>query len=206
MRISFKGIYNASSQLKESNVPKDATKFNFDKNSESHIFNAYIFMLPIAIVISLFVGISFLLHGYNRIGIDSISSAPGFVLWIASLIAHEYLHGLCYGKGATVEVYLLLERLVLFMSCAEPLSKYRYVFMLLLPNVLLGILPLMLWVAIPHSGYNSSVFNALFTFSSLSLLAGCLDFFNCVMVMRNIPRGSMIQQSKNDLYWYYSAR
>ena len=71
--------------------------------------------------------------------------------------------------------------------------------MSLLPNVIFGWVPFIVWLVLPHIAILS---NFLLAFSGLSNLNGAGDYLNAYNAIRQMPKGSMQQLSGMSSYWF----
>ena len=69
------------------------------------------------------------------------------LLFMALLIPHEILHALCFRED--VYLYNGLSMGLLFIYGTESMSKARFIFMSLLPNLVLGVVPFVLFLVHP---------------------------------------------------------
>jgi len=123
----------------------------------------------------------------------------GFILSFMTLLPHELLHGICFGKAAEVELLIAPKQLALFVVSNQPISKARFIFLSLFPNLTFGWLPLAVWMLLPYSAVYS---DHLFTFSAVSVLFGIGDYLNVFNAIRQMPKGSMQQLSGFSSYWF----
>ncbi|MBQ7615259.1 MAG: DUF3267 domain-containing protein, partial [Butyrivibrio sp.] len=63
----------------------------------------------------------------------------GLFLSLFSLIPHEFLHATCFRQD--VYMYTNLSKGMLFVHGTEDMSKKRFVFMSMLPNIVFGFIP-----------------------------------------------------------------
>jgi hypothetical protein len=87
----------------------------------------------------------------------------------------------------------------MFVTSAQPVTKARFIFLSLFPNLVFGWLPLAVWTFLPYNGAYS---NHLFTFAFFSILFGVGDYMNAFNAARQMPKGSMQQISGFNSYWY----
>jgi len=202
MKLVYKGIFKSEDQLPIGNLPENAIKFD-EAGSMDELGKA---VIKPSIFTGLFVGLLFVLvslfvHGKAPVELIGVlfgnSARWGFGLWILSLFVHEILHAICFGKDDEVELYISLA--FWFVICVQPITKARFIFLSLLPNIVLGWIPLLLWVVLPYSEAYSS---ALFAFGALSTLAGAGDYLNAYNAIRQMPKGSMQQLSGMNSYWF----
>ena len=68
---------------------------------------------------------------------------------VLSLFPHELLHAICYKED--VYLYNNLRQGLFFCYRTEAMSKSRFVFMCLCPNIFLGLIPYSVFLFIPHA-------------------------------------------------------
>lgn len=117
------------------------------------------------------------------------------------LLPHEYLHGLCFKKDCWV--FTNLSKGMLFVTGPEAMSKKRFIFMSLLPNLILGLLPFCIGLALPHSSSTASFIAALVTmFGLVNLCSGVGDYYNIWNTIRQVPKDGMVYMYGLESYWY----
>ena len=198
MKLIYRGIYRGEDQLPKGELPDRAVPFQEPEDPEALNRAAMLFLLP-ALVVSL--GVVFgavLLREYL-----TIWPFPwlllGFLTAFLAIVPHELLHGLCFGRGAEVELFISPKDGMAFVVCTRPVSKGRFVWMCLCPNLVLGWLPLAIWAVMPCQPGTGDVLLG-FALSSLSM--GCGDYLNVYNALRQMPRGSVQQLSGFHSYWY----
>ena len=92
-----------------------------------------------------------------------------------SLFPHELLHAICYKED--VYLYNNLRQGLFFIIGTEDMSKSRFVFMCLCPNIFLGLIPYSVFLFIPHA-----VFLGLFGLICIGMGFG--DYINTSHVAR----------------------
>jgi len=195
MRLVFKGIYQNDDQLPKSILPDNAVKFNEPNSLESMNTATLVFILPTFVFASLFIIGSYLIHGSLSIR----GSLIGVLIYLFSIPLHELIHALAFGKGHIVELFIAPKQLAMFVTSTMPITKNQFIFVSLIPNIILGWIPLLVWMILPH---NESYSNILLTFSILSVLVGVGDYLNVFNTIRQMPKGSMHQLSGFNSYWY----
>jgi len=199
MKLVFRGILKDAHQLPKNYVPEGATMIFLPKQEYKLICNIYLWMIPAAILVASVVIFSFIIHGVQNIALVSDASTRGFVFWVISIFLHEIIHALCLYESDDVQIYIVPDMLSVIALGSSPISKGYYIFMLLLPNILLGFLPLLLWFTLAFWNIQS---DTLLVFSSLAILSGCGDYYNAYNAIKQMPKGSMYINSGADSYWY----
>lgn len=125
----------------------------------------------------------------------------GFAAWnffgaVAALVAsvpHEYLHALCFRED--VYMYTNLAHGMLFVVGPEKMSKSRFVFMSLLPNLVFGFLPFILFLLFPSLSFLGSL-------GAVSIPMGAGDYLNVFNALTQMPKGAKTYLYKFHSYWY----
>ncbi len=115
------------------------------------------------------------------------------ILLLISLIPHEFLHAICF-KG-DVFMYHNLSKGLLFVCGPEDMSKAHFIFMSMLPNLVFGFIPYLVFMIHPS-------FLLLGEFGALSLGAGFGDYFNVFNALTQMPKGSRTYLKGFHSYWY----
>lgn len=117
----------------------------------------------------------------------------GGVLFLLALLPHELLHAVCF-KG-DVYLYMNLAQGMLFVVGPEDMRRGKFVFMSLLPNIVFGLIPYVLALALPDLGW-------LGVFGMLALTAGAGDFYNVKNALTQMPKTARCYLYKLNSYWY----
>ena len=132
-------------------------------------------------------------------GQAAFSAKTPIHLWIAcglfwlALIPHELMHASCF-RG-DVYLYTWLKRGALFVVGPEDMSKRRFVFMSLLPNLVLGVLPFLvflIWPAVTAAGM----------FGLIAIASGFGDYINVFHALTQMPKGARTYLHGFHSYWY----
>ena len=125
-------------------------------------------------------------------GFGSVSII-GVVLSLLVMVPHEFLHGWCF-KG-DVYMYTNLSKGLLFVVGPETFSKGRFVLMSLLPNIVFGLIPFVLFLINPSWGI-------LGTLGAISLASGAGDYYNVYNALTQMPKGARTYMNGTNSYWY----
>lgn len=110
---------------------------------------------------------------------------------------HELLHAVCFLKGSTV--YLFYTAYGLGTTCLSPVPKSRFVFLNVFPSLILGVLPLIVFLFVPKE--LSALSSILFGISFVNIGASYADYRNVINLMQ-VPRDAVIKISGEKIYWY----
>jgi hypothetical protein len=159
--------------------------------------------VPVAIVSG--GGISALWHWLTPL--EAVVRDPQFMVWgLAAFVwlipVHEAVHALVHpGRGLSDRtcVGLWLSRGMFYAHCHGPMSRNRFIAILIAPFVVLSILPLFVsaltgWMhPLPVTG---SVVNA---------FLACGDLLGVLLIVCQIPRDATIQNQAWRTYWHADA-
>ena len=117
----------------------------------------------------------------------------GAIASMLILFPHEILHALCF-KG-DVYLYTNWKQGLLFVVGPETMSKGRFIFMSLFPNLVFGIIPYLLGMLLPNL-----VFAVVLGILATGMGAG--DYYNVFNAATQMPRGSRTYLYQFNSYWY----
>ena len=201
MRLRYKGVCKDMTKLPVGNLPENAVKFVEPESQQALEKASYLFMIPPMLIIGLALLVGFLLHRGINLTLD-FSNYWWIILviiplYLAAMFVHEFLHAVCFGRDSEVDLYIMSS--FFFVHSVTPISKNRFIFMSLLPNIVLGLIPLLIWIFVPMS---LAVGTILFAFSAIMLLSGGGDYLNTFNALRQMPKGSYQQLSGMNSFWF----
>ena len=120
-------------------------------------------------------------------------SLGGAWLAILACFPHEYLHALCFKED--VYMYTNLRHGMLFVIGPEKMSKGRFILMSLLPNIVFGFIPYILFMIWPQ-------LRVLGTLGAVSIAMGAGDYMNVFNALTQMPKGAKTYLYKFHSYWY----
>lgn len=186
-----------------------AGKYDEDENKlpcRKHHANAVPFKEPedtkrlswianVGCILTIFVlAIPFLLVAREYIRSNAIWLAVGGICGgLLSLFPHEILHALCYKKD--VYMYNNLSQGLMFVVGTEDMSKSRFIFMCLCPNIFLGIIPFFVFLVFPN-------LIGLGLFGIICVGMGFGDYVNVYHAIKQMPKGSKTYLCGMHSYWY----
>ena len=115
------------------------------------------------------------------------------LLFFATLLPHEVLHALCF--HGDVYLFTWLKRGALFVVGPEDMSKGRFVFMSLLPNVVFGLVPFLLFLIFPQLIF-------LGAFGVMAISAGFGDYSNVFFALTQMPKGARTYLYGFHSFWF----
>ncbi|WP_062110017.1 DUF3267 domain-containing protein [Bacillus niameyensis] len=197
MKLVWKGVYKSKDQLPVGELPAHAVKYKEPDSMLKLNIVASLFVIPVIILIVLAIIIKSLLIG-DLVG-NSIFNLWGILFAFLMILPHEYLHAIVFPKGEKVELWVSPKALGVFVISTAPISKGRFIFLSLLPNIVFGFIPLIIWIFLPH---DLAITEIVFSFAFLSLLFGVGDYLNVFNATFQMPKGSLQQLSGMNSYWY----
>lgn len=201
MKLIYKGKYdNNPDSLPHKEHKPGAVKFKeFENSKQMGIFAnalAIVIMAVLALLMAIRVGgvNDIVRGGFKVIFVDHIIAADlGMLTSMLTLFPHEILHGVCFKDE--VHLYTNWTQGMLFVVGPEDMSKARFVFMSLLPNLVFGFIPYIIFLIFP----NLIFFGALGT---LAVGMGAGDYYNVFNALTQMPKGARTYLYKFNSYWY----
>jgi len=134
----------------------------------------------------------FLRSGGVREGLSNFSFI-GCILSVVIIFPHEFLHAICFKE--TVYLYTNYRQGMVFVIGTETMSKARYVFLSLLPNIVFGFIPFAAFLIDPD-------LNILGTMGAATIGMGAGDYYNVFNALTQMPKGARTYLHKFNSYWY----
>jgi len=194
LKLIYKGKFdgNTASLPTREHMP-GAVKFKeFDNPTKMAVFAN---ILCTVITLVFFAAVVLWKRFRNNIGIADFGMAEIFacILPMLCLFPHEILHGICFRE--TVYLYTNLSKGMLFVVGTETMSKSRFVFMSLLPNLVFGVLPLILF-------FVNTNWLPLGIFGAITIGMGAGDYYNVFNALTQMPKGARTYLYQFNSYWY----
>ncbi|MGO5066242.1 DUF3267 domain-containing protein [Clostridium sporogenes] len=191
MKIKWKGRLSETNTLPTPKITPNSVQLLEPKYNLQY----YIPIIPIIIFIVLCVYLKSKFVG--DITLNSLGYIIGFLLIIPFSIIHELLHAVCLPSQATAEIFYSISGLSFVIT--TPIPKKRYIVILLFPALMTGIIPLIIWIFIPHKYV---MLNSIwFILSSGNLATTVIDLYTLGQVIRQTPKGSVIQTCGYKCYY-----
>lgn len=124
-----------------------------------------------------------------------VGNFTGILLALAAGIPHEFLHAVGFQKD--VYMYTNLKHGMMFVVGPEDMSRSRFVWMSLLPNILFGLIPFLLFMVNPG-------WEILGTLGAVSIGAGAGDYLNVFNALTQMPNTAKTYMNGMHSYWYES--
>lgn len=194
MKLIYKSEYDGNpDHLPTNGIKEGSVKFKEidDITKAGLLFNVIAAIIMIILIIILMIRYSFLTI------IDSPAFMIGVIGSLVVLFPHELLHALCFKEE--VYLYTAWKKGMLFVLGLEPMTKKRFIFMSLLPNLVFGFIPYFLALTIPQLSF-------LGVFGALCIGMGAGDYYNVFNALTQMPKGSYAYMHKMNTYWYVDEK
>lgn len=130
-------------------------------------------------------------------GGTSVWWTAGAALYFATLVPHEFLHACCF-RG-DVYMYNDLRQGLLFVTSSDTMSKAGFIWMSLCPNIILGLVPFLIFLADPSHA-------ALGMLGVLGIPSGAGDYLNVYNTITQVPAGARVYMNGIHTFWYMPER
>lgn len=194
MKLIYKSEYDGNpDHLPTNGIKEGSVKFKEidDITKAGVLFNVIAAIIMIILIIILMIRYSFLTI------IDSPAFMIGAIGSLVVLFPHELLHALCFKEE--VYLYTAWKKGMVFVLGLEPMTKKRFIFMSLLPNLVFGFIPYFLALTIPQLSF-------LGVFGALCIGMGAGDYYNVFNALTQMPKGSYAYMHKMNTYWYVDEK
>ena len=182
MKFHYSGKYNGD----ENSLPQCEHPTGYVQFKEPDMKKFAVIMNILSAIIT--AGLIFVVYFMSK-----ELSLLGMFLSFVSLVPHEFLHALCFKSD--VYMYQNLKQGMLFVVGTEDMSKSRFIFMCLLPNIVFGFIPFILFLIFP----NLTVLGSL---GALAVGMGAGDYYNVFNALTQVPKDAKIYMSGFHSYWY----
>ncbi|MFH5910751.1 DUF3267 domain-containing protein [Clostridium perfringens] len=202
MKLIWKGKFNGVEDLPIGELPKKAVRFEEPESAEELAKETRRFLIPVVIFLLIVIFLRIKINGF--FGVSDVINIFGIILIPFSILPHEYLHAIFFPKDAEVEMWYSIKQRLALVTSTTAITKKRFIFLSLFPNIVFGFLPLIIWIFIPS--YMSFISGILFTFGFISLIIGVGDFMNIYNTIKQVPKGAMTQISGFNSYWFFKEK
>lgn len=202
LKLIWKGKFNGVEDLPIGELPKNAVRFEEPESAEELAKETRRFLIPVVIFLLIVIFLRIKINGF--FGVSYVINIFGIILVPFSILPHEYLHAIFFPKDAEVEMWYSIKQRLALVTSTTAITKKRFIFLSLFPNIVFGFLPLIIWIFIPS--YMSFISGILFTFGFISLIMGVGDFMNIYNTIKQVPKGAMTQISGFNSYWFFKEK
>lgn len=195
MKLIYKGKYNGEiEEFESSKNIVSATKY---KEADTVEEMAKIITLPANIIQLVLLLIVFLIVGFDNFDNTLLLLILSFFVSLLTMIPHELLHGICYKNK--VYLYTNLKQLMLFVVGEDHMSKWKFIFMCMLPNIVFGFIPFILFLL-----NTKLVFLGML--GAMCISYGMGDYYNVWNTIMQVPSNGMVFSKGHNSYWYVDEK
>lgn len=190
MKLHYRGKYNLDpTTLPTCKHQPNAVKFKeVDSTKElADIANGIAIALMILLSIPVYLKYKGSLFDY----FDEMM--VGAMLPLLTMFPHELLHALCFKED--VYLYTNFKQGLLFVVGCETMSKQRFIFMSLLPNIVFGFIPYMI-------SFLGIQYLTLAVLGVIAIGMGAGDYYNVFNALIQMPKGARTYLYQMNSYWY----
>ena len=190
MKLHYRGKYNLDpATLPTCKHQPNAVKFKeVDSTKELAVIgNGIATALMILLSIPVYLKYKGLLFDY----FDEMM--VGVMLSLLTMFPHELIHALCFKED--VYLYTNFKQGLLFVVGCETMSKQRFIFMSLLPNIVFGFLPYMI-------SFLGIQYLTLAVLGVIAIGMGAGDYYNVFNALIQMPKGARTYLYQMNSYWY----
>lgn len=190
MKLHYRGKYNLDpATLPTCKHQPNTVKFKeVDSTKElAVIANGIAIALMILLAIPVYLKYKGLLFDY----FDEMM--VGAMLPLLTMFPHELIHALCFKED--VYLYTNFKQGLLFVVGCETMSKHRFIFMSLLPNIVFGFLPYMI-------SFLGIQYLTLAVLGVIAIGMGAGDYYNVFNALIQMPKGARTYLYQMNSYWY----
>ena len=190
MKLHYRGKYNLDpTTLPTCKHQPNAVKFKeVDSTKElADIANGIAIALMILLSIPVYLKYKGSLFDY----FDEMM--VGAMLPLLTMFPHEPLHALCFKED--VYLYTDFKQGLLFVVGCETMSKQRFIFMSLFPNIVFGFIPYMI-------SFLGIQYLTLAVLGVIAIGMGAGDYYNVFNALIQMPKGARTYLYQMNSYWY----
>ena len=181
MKLIYKKGYDGNpDSLPHGEIKEGSVKFKEidDITQAALLFNALCLVLTLSLIVVLII----------KYGFTQIITSPSFFIGVimSMLVLFPYL-------------YTALKKGLLFVTGIEPMSKRRFIFMSMLPNIIFGFIPYFLAIFFPSLYF-------LGFFGAICIGMGAGDYYNVFNALTQMPKNSYAYMYKMNTYWYLNDK
>jgi hypothetical protein len=199
--INFKGKYKNEEQIKRGKLPKNAVIFQEPNSITKAFLLGTLISLPIIII---------MLIGFF-IKVENLKNITMFIFYSAILLAlicsylHEIIHALCFPREVEKEIWVDLNQGALFVYCNKAVTKKRFIWMCISPNLVLGFIPYILFV-MGALDFNRNISNIVGIFSCIMIASGIGDYLNIYNTIKQVPSNAKVIGYGIHSFWFLNEQ
>ncbi len=196
-KIIWKGIIKSENDFPVAPIPKNAKKLDCEEDIKKMQIKALPFLFPSLVICFLCMFIKTYLASEKVINVGFLFL--GVFLGFLLIIVHELLHAIAFPKTATVYIGIMPKSFTAVALSSSPVKRNRFLFLSLLP-ILLGIIPLVVFCFSSHS--LKELNGLMFGMAIMGMASVYPDIYNVFTILKSVPKDAIIQNNRNETYYY----
>lgn len=190
MKLHYKGKYNLDPEsLPHGEHMPGAVKFKEPEDTKK----LSIIMNVLSLVITVVLAVLAVIRSSAYLFTSSRQMMLGCVVALLVLFPHEILHAICFKED--VFLYTNWAQGMLFVVGPETMSRKRFIFMSLLPNLVFGLIPYLIGMIFPQQVF-------FLWLGALAIGMGAGDYLNVFNALTQMPKGARTYLYGFNSYWY----
>lgn len=196
-KIIWKGIIKSENDFPTANIPENAKKLDSEEDIKKMQIKALPFMIPSILIcfICMFVKTFIAKEKVINVGFLFLGVIIGFLL----ILVHELLHAIAFPKNATVYIGVMPKSFTAVALSSSPVKRNRFIFLSISP-IILGLIPLIIFCL--SSNELKELNGILFGMSIMGMISVYPDIYNVFNILKVVPKNSIIQNNKNETYYF----
>jgi len=199
------GKYKDESQILTGQLQKGAIQYKEPNTITRAFCMGGLISLPIiiALIVLILIKIQIWNIQFGNIDVKSlvISVIAATILNQIFIIIHELLHAVSYPQNGIKEIWFKPNELAAFVYYSEAVSKKKFIWICLCPNVILGFIPYILWI-LSIFDFNIIVSQTTIIFAMFNILGGIGDYLNVYLTIKQVPKNALVQNYGYHSYWF----
>lgn len=195
MKLIYIGRYNG--EIEEFESSKNIVNAIKYKEADTVEEMAKIITLPANIIQLVLLLIVFLIVGVDNFDNTLSLLILSFFVSLLTMIPHELLHGICYKNK--VYLYTNFKQLMLFVVGEDHMSKWKFIFMCMLPNIVFGFIPFIIFLI-----NTKLVFLGML--GAMCISYGMGDYYNVWNTIMQVPSNGIVFSKGHNSYWYVDEK
>ena len=193
MKLIYKGKYHSEADLPIREHPQGSVPFREAEDMKKMALLLNLISIPLFAVMI----VGFIWRGNPYLFEKIVWMNLGMVTAFLMLFPHELLHAMCF-RGE-VELWTNLKMGMLFVVGTEDMSKSRFVCLSLLPNLVFGWIPYLLFLVHPQWIFLGAL-------GTISIPMGIGDYYNVYNCLTQVPKNALVYMSGMHSYWYQPSK
>lgn len=201
--IRIMGKLNNEKELINRELPLNAKAFDEGDSLQDAFTRGFLVSLPFVLIV--------IISSVSRLNTIVENTAMDMNLFIISFIItmvlsiglkylHEMIHALCYPLSGVKEIWNYKKHGAYLVYCEANVSKKRFIWINLAPNIMLGFIPFAIWLFIAELLPLPVMVSSMFLLWYM-IVGGIVDYFNVYNTIKQVPKGAHVFNYGLHSYW-----